>query len=86
MLDTLAAAGAEYDERHLAAALSADCIGVAQWLVEKGLDVNADVMHSVGEDPTKMGKGATMAYLITEGFKPGVRSSSQDAKPVAKAE
>ena len=84
LLDTLVAAGAEYDERHLAAALSADCIGVAQWLVEKGLDVNADVMLSVSEDPTKMGKGATRAYLIAEGFKPGVKSLSKEAKPTAK--
>ncbi len=70
LLDTLAAAGAEYGEKNLAAALSADCIGAAQWLVEKGLDVNADVVRNVREDPTKMGKGATRAYLIAEGMKP----------------
>ena len=75
LLDTLVAAGAEYDERHLAAALSADCIGVAQWLVEKGLDVNADVVRSVGEDPTKMGKGATRAYLMAEGMKPNMKAA-----------
>jgi len=73
LLDTLVAAGAEYDERHLAAALSADCIGVAQWLVEKGLDVNADVVRRVGEDPSRMGKGATRAYLIAEGMKPSIK-------------
>ena len=70
LLDALAAAGAEYDERQLALALSADCVGVAQWLVEKGLDVNADVVRKAGEDPTKMGKGATRAYLLAEGMKP----------------
>ena len=75
LLDALVAAGAEYDERHLAAALSADCIGVAQWLVEKGLDVNADVVRSVSEDPTKMGKGATWAYLMAEGMKPNMKAA-----------
>ena len=75
LLDALVAAGAEYDERHLAAALSADCIGVAQWLVEKGLDVNADVVRSVSEDPTKMGKGATRAYLMAEGMKPNMKAA-----------
>ena len=80
LLDTLVAAGAEYDEKNLAAALAADCIGVAQWLVEKGLDVNADVVRSVGEDPTKMGKGATRAYLIAEGMKPGMAKPTQTDK------
>ena len=75
LLDTLVAAGAEYDERHLAAALSADCIGVAQWLVEKGLDVNADVVRNVGEDPSKMGKGATRAYLVAEGMKLNLKAA-----------
>ena len=84
LLDTLVAAGAKYDEKHLAAALSADCVGVAQWLVEKGLDVNADVVRSVTEDPAKMGKGATRAYLISEGFKPAMKSADGNGAKAGK--
>ncbi len=81
LLDTLAAAGAEYDERHLAAALSADCIGVAQWLVEKGLDVNAEVVQTAAASPT-CGK-TTCAYLVAEGLKLGVNSANDAAEAPA---
>ena len=69
LLDTLAEAGAKYDERHIAAALSANCVGVAQWLVEKGLDVNAAV---VLELVPKIGNNTVLAYLASEGLKYGV--------------
>ncbi len=64
-----AEAGAKYDERHIAAALSANCVGVAQWLVEKGLDVNAAV---VLELVPKIGNNTVLAYLASEGLKYGV--------------
>ena len=68
LLDTLVAAGAEYDERHLAAALAADSLGVAQWLVEKGLDVNAEVVHKAAATPAAKAS-ATYKYLFAEGLK-----------------
>ena len=87
LLDTLADAGTEYDERHLAAALSADCIGVAQWLVEKGLDVNADVVRKVA---VITGSNPTMNYLVSEGMKVSLppsdaaKTPSEKAKPAEK--
>lgn len=89
LLDTLAAAGAEYDERHLAAALGADCIGVAQWLVEKGLDVNADIVQRLAAKvrpvpPTL--PSATYTYLVAEGLKVEAEEApSKDTKPSEKA-
>ena len=77
--DALAAAGAEYDEKNLAAALDADCIGAAQWLVEKGLDVNADEVLSVCNSPKANG-GATYKYLMAEGMKPGPQEAAQTDK------
>ena len=79
LLDALAAAGAEYDEKNLAAALDADCIGAAQWLVEKGLDVNADEVLSVCNSPKANG-GATYKYLMAEGMKPGPQEAAQTDK------
>lgn len=85
LLDTLADAGAEYDERQLAAALTADCIGVAQWFVEKGFDVNADVVRKAADNPP-IGN-TTCRYLMAEGLKPSLRSSDavkpspEEAKP-----
>ena len=89
LLDTLAAAGAEYDERHLAAALGADCIGVAQWLVEKGLDVNADIVQrqaaKVRPVPPTL-PSATYSYLVAEGLKVETEEApSKDTKPSEKA-
>lgn len=75
LLDTLAAAGAEYDERHLAAALGADCVGVAQWLVEKGLDVNdKHVLDAVVDGKGNVIENATTRYLVQEGLKPDLKS------------
>ena len=68
LLDALAAAGAGYDEKQLAMALEADCIGAAQWLVEKGLDVNADIVRGVDVSDRK--DTATFKYLVAEGYKP----------------
>ena len=84
LLDTLAAAGAEYDERHLAAALGADCIGVAQWLVEKGLDVNADIVQR--QAASVKPPSATYSYLVAEGLKVEAEEApSKDTKPSEKA-
>ena len=67
LLDTLVEAGAKYDERHLAAALLANCIGVAQWLVEKGLDVNAAVVHKAAKELVT--PNTVLKYLTSEGMK-----------------
>lgn len=61
-LDALAQAGVEYSEAQLAIAAANDQLGIAQWLVAKGVDVNgANVMASA------IFGSATEEYLILEG-------------------
>ena len=67
VLDVLADAGAEYGPVQLTIAAAKDRLAVAQWLVGKGVDVNAPgVMHAT------VGKSDTYRYLLHEGgvFKP----------------
>ena len=75
----------EFGEKDLGLAVVNNCVGVAQWLVEQGLDVNSpEVQGMVSAESSKekgFSKGAeALRYLIGEGFKPGV--SETNAAPV----
>ena len=62
VLDALAAAGAAYSTKDLILAEKADNLAVAQWLVNQGLDVNADGVMNAACPATLTGR-----YLIHEG-------------------
>ena len=82
LLDTLAQAGAEFNEEDLANAAVNNCVGAAQWLVEQGLDVNdPKVLEAVKkmQEPNE-----TLDYLIGEGLK--TVGGADDAKPVQDSE
>lgn len=68
VLDVLAAAEAEITDRALLLAAGNDRLAVAQWLVDRGLDVNAagvmEAAHTKGAD------SATYAYLVSQGGRP----------------
>ena len=65
VLDALDAAGAAYGPAQLAIAAAKDHIAVAQWLVGKGVDVNAP-----GVMQAAVCKSATKRYLVHEGGLP----------------
>jgi len=62
VLDALAAAGATYSTKDLILAEKADNIAVAQWLINQGLDVNAEGVMAAACPATLTGR-----YLIHEG-------------------
>ena len=62
VLDALAAAGATYSSKDLILAEKADNIAVAQWLVNQGLDVNAEGVMAAACPSTLTGR-----YLVREG-------------------
>lgn len=62
VLDALAAAGAEYGTKDLVLAEKADHVAIAQWLVNQGLDVNAEGVMDDACPATRTGR-----YLISEG-------------------
>ena len=62
VLDPLAAAGAEFSEKDLILAERGDHVGVAQWLVGKGADVNAEGVMDAACPATATGR-----YLVAEG-------------------
>ena len=69
LLDTLAQAGAEFNEEDLAKAAVNNCVGAAQWLVEQGLDVNdPKVLEAVKAMDARAPHDA-VNYLIGEGLK-----------------
>lgn len=79
VLDPLAAAGAAYSEKDLILAEKGDHVAVAQWLVGKGADVNADGVMAAACPATATGR-----YLIHEG---GVgKHSCQQCQPPKPAE
>ena len=65
VLDVLADAGAKYGPAQLALAAKMDHLAVAQWLVGKGVDVNAP-----GVMAACVCKSATKRYLVREGGLP----------------
>lgn len=65
VLDVLAEAGAKYGPAQLALAAKMDHLAVAQWLVGKGVDVNAP-----GVMAACVRKSATKRYLVWEGGLP----------------
>ena len=72
VLDVLAEAGAAYGPEHLVIAAKGNRLAVAQWLVGKGVDVNApDVMKAAFDAALEFGrrgeKWDTYDYLIHEG-------------------
>ena len=62
VLDALAAAGAAYSTKDLILAEQADHVAVAQWLVNQGLDVNAEGVMAAACPATQTGR-----YLVSEG-------------------
>lgn len=62
VLDALAAAGADYSAKDLILAEKADHVAVAQWLVNQGLDVNAEGVMAAACPATQTGR-----YLVSEG-------------------
>ena len=70
VLDVLADAGAKYGESNLAVAASLGHVSVAQWLVERGLDVNAPGVMEACRD------GEVRAYLSREGGVAGAKQSA----------
>lgn len=62
VLDALAAAGASYSEKDLILAELGDHVAIAQWLVGKGADVNAEGVMAVACPATATGR-----YLVHEG-------------------
>ena len=73
VLDVLADAGAKYGPAQLALAAKMDHLAVAQWLVGKGVDVNAPgVMASC------VRKSATKRYLVGEGGLPADDEDDED--------
>ena len=82
LLDTLAQAGAEFNEEDLAKAAVNNCVGAAQWLVEQGLDVNdPKVLEAVKK---MQGHNETLDYLVGEGLK--AAGGVEDAKPAQDSE
>lgn len=65
VLDSLAKAGAEYGTKDLVIAEKADHIAIAQWLVNQGLDVNAEGVMAAACPRTQTGH-----YLVNEGGVP----------------
>ena len=65
VLDALAAAGAAYGPAQLAIAAAGDYLGVAQWLVGHGTDVNGDGVMAAAKCGTD-----TKRYLVHEGGVP----------------
>ena len=69
LLDTLAQAGAEFNEEDLAKAAVNNCVGAAQWLVEQGLDVNdPKVLEAIKAMSAEVSRDA-VNYLVGEGLK-----------------
>lgn len=62
VLDVLSAAGATYSTKDLIIAEKADHVAVAQWLVNQGLDVNAEGVMAAACPATQTGR-----YLVSEG-------------------
>lgn len=62
VLDALAGAGAEFGTKDLVIAEKADHVAIAQWLVNQGLDVNAEGVMAAACPATRTGR-----YLILEG-------------------
>lgn len=62
VLDTLASAGASYSTKDLILAEKSDHVAIAQWLVNQGLDVNAEGVMAAACPATQTGR-----YLIGEG-------------------
>lgn len=62
VLDSLAAAGSAYGPKQLAIAAAANHLGVAQWLVTHGTDVNGEGVMAAAKCGTD-----TKRYLVAEG-------------------
>ena len=80
LLDTLAEAGAEFNEEDLAKAAANNCVGAAQWLVEQGLDVNDPKVLEAIKNMKKGGAKDAVNYLKGEGLK--ATGGAENAKSV----
>ena len=63
-LKMLVAHGGELTDKHLAAAVKCGHLETVKWLIERGCDVNADIVHAVGA-----GTGEMAAYLHSQGYR-----------------
>ena len=80
LLDTLAQAGAEFNEEDLAKAAVNNCVGAAQWLVEQGLDVNDSKVLKAIKSMDMDRPNDAVDYLVGEGLK--VEGGAEDVRPV----